>query len=121
MKRKRCRPIHFSTIDLYDGTVLAAYPIRKPHLKMLKRDGIRIDPDGVADGGSQDGRHLGNPRHDDRTRFQDIIATRLNTRRAIRELVLPPMAKMQDDIDALRAEVTRLADLLAKANLTSKR
>jgi hypothetical protein len=54
-------------------------------------------------------------------RFQDIIANRLNTRRAVRELVLPPMAKMQDDIDALRGEVARLADLLAKANLTSKR
>ncbi len=121
MKRERRRPIYYLASDLFDGTVLAACPIRKPHTKSLKRDGTRIDPDGVADGSSRGGKHLSDPKYGDSTRFLDIIATRLNTRRAIRELVLPPMAKLQDDIDALRAEVTRLADLLAKAKLTSKR
>lgn len=113
MKRERRRPMHYLASDLFDGTVLAAFPIRKPHPRSLKRDGTRIDPDGVADGSSRGGKHLGDPQYDDRTRFQDIIANRLNTRRSIRELVVPPMAKLQEEVTSLRAEVARLAELVA--------
>jgi hypothetical protein len=113
MKRERRRPIYLIATGLYDGTVLAASPIRKPHPKTLKRDGLRIDADGVGESSISGGKELSDWNYEGRTRFQDIIANRLNTRRSIRELVVPPMAKLQEEVTSLRAEVARLADLVA--------
>ena len=87
MRRERLRPMHFSVHRLHDGTVLAAYPIRKPSKQELKRDHVRIDPDGVAREFADGGRNLSDVHNETRTRFQDIIAANMNTRRAIRELV----------------------------------
>jgi hypothetical protein len=48
-------------------------------------------------------------------RFQDIIANRLNTRRALRELVLAPLAELQAEVARLRLEVARLSESLAES------
>ena len=42
---------------------------------------------------------------DNRTRFQDIMAIRLNNRRAIREIVMPEISNMQKDIDAIQNQL----------------
>ena len=37
--------MYYFARSLYDGTVLAAYTIRKPHPRIMKRDGLRVDAD----------------------------------------------------------------------------
>ena len=98
---------------LHDGTVLAAYPIRKPSKQEFKRERVRIDPDGVAREFADGGRNLSDIHNETRTRFQDIIAVNLNTRRAIRELVEPLIAETREEVGKLRAQLDRIEALLA--------
>ena len=112
MGRQRRRPTYFSAQRLHDGTVLWAFPIRKPSKQELKREHVRIDPDGVAREFAGSGRELSDVYNETRTRFQDIIATRLNTRRAIWELVLPRLTKTMEEVGKLRAQLDRIEALL---------
>jgi len=114
MRRTRRRALHYSAHTLYDETVLAAYPVRKPSPQRIKRDHLRIDADGVAIDFSGAGRELSDVHNDTRMRFQNIIATNLNTRRALRALVLPPLQELQAEVAALRAEVAALRQEAAR-------
>lgn len=116
MKRPRRRKMHYHASSLHDGTVFAAHPIRKPAPRILKRDGFRIDADGVATEFTRNGQELSDWNNETRFRFQNIIAINLNTRRAIRELVLPQIAAIADEISALRAEVSALREAVAEAS-----
>lgn len=105
----RRRPIYYIAVTLHDGTVIASYPTRKPPPKAMKRHGYRLDVDGVLNDKSQPGFGIGSGEYENRFRFQDILANRLNTRRAIRELVLPVLEELRQEVAALRAEVARLS------------
>jgi hypothetical protein len=107
--------MHYTVHTLHDGTVLAAYPVRKPSPQLIKRDRLRIDEDGVAIVFSGPGRELSHSTNESRTRFQNIIAENLNTRRALRELILPPLHDLRTEVSALRAEVAALREEVAKA------
>jgi hypothetical protein len=98
-----------------DGIVLAAYPVRKPSPHVIKRDGLRIDPDNVCSEFSGSGSSL---RGDDdrRIRFQDIVATALNTRRAIRELVLPRLSALEAEVQSLRKQLDRIERAVTSSN-----
>lgn len=102
MRKPRRRPTYYEASTLYDGTVLAAVPQRRPSPRILRRDHHPPDEDGVFQSSPRNGKELSDPRYDGRTRFQDIIATNLNTRRALRELVLPAIAELHAEIAALR-------------------
>lgn len=58
------------------------------------------------------GKELSDVHNEVRTRFQDIIATRLNTRRAIREIVCPFLLKLQKDMDDVRNQLDHIQRLL---------
>jgi hypothetical protein len=92
---------HYLVSTLRDGTVLAAVPIRKPHPKEMKRRGHRVGKDGETNVSVRSGFELSNWNDEGRLRFLDIIATNLNTRRAIRELVVPKLDAMLGEIKAL--------------------
>ena len=94
MRSPRKRALHYSAISLHDGTILAAYPMRKPAPRIMRRDGMRTDADGVTRTFPGAGHELSDVRNESRMRFQDIIANRLNTRRALRELVVAPLAEL---------------------------
>lgn len=113
MGRQRRRPMHFSVHRLHDGTVLAAYPIRKPSKQELKQERFRIDTDGVAREFADGGRNLSDIHNETRTRFQDIIATNLNTRRAIRELVLPRLDEVSEEVSKLRIQLDRIEAIVS--------
>jgi hypothetical protein len=113
MRRQRRRLMHYTGSTLHDGTVLAMYPIRKPTPHIIKRDNLSIDDDGVCREFAGAGRQLSDVHNETRMRFQDIIATRLNTRRAIRELVLPALLKLQTDMDEVRNQLADIQRLLA--------
>jgi len=120
MRRQKPRPMHYTTHSLHDGTILAAYPVRKPPPKTIKRDKIRIDEDGVCHEYAGAGRELSDVYNETRMRFQNIIATRLNTRRAIREMVLPCLAKLQCDVEDIRAQLARIQELLSSQSNTTE-
>jgi len=113
MGRQRRRPMHYTTHSLHDGTILAAYPVRKPPPKTIKRDNIRIDEDGVCHDYAGAGRELSDVHNESRMRFQNIIATRLNTRRAIREIVLPCLERLACDINEIRGQLDHIQRLLS--------
>lgn len=115
MRRPRSpkRPMHYLVRRLNDGTVLAACPIRRPAPRIMKRDGLRVEADGITRVHSGAGKELSDWNNETRFRFQDIIATNLNTRRAIRELVLGPLIELRKEMAELRAEVDRLHGLLS--------
>ena len=113
MRRQKRRPMHYIAICLFDGTVTAAYPVRKPTPKRIKQGNLKIDIDGICDNGwYRDGKELSDAHNENRFRFQDIISNRLNTRRAIRELVIPELAKIQEDMKDMRNQLNQIQQLL---------
>ena len=88
--------------------MLADYPIRNPADRILKRDGRRVDADNVCVEFGRNGKELSDVNYEGRTRFQDIIAVALNTRRAIRELLLPELQQLKDEVAALRSALGRV-------------
>ena len=103
--------MYFCAHALHDGTVVAAYPIRKPSPQELRDRRIPIDPEGVA----REFAHVWKDISVDnqtRTRFQSVIATDLNTRRALRELVLPALDEALEKIQALQSQLDRMEAML---------
>ena len=112
MRRQERRTMHYSAICLHDGTVIAAHAVHKPIPKIIKRDKLRIDEDGVCHEWAVVGKELSDVTNETMFRFQDIIATRLNTRRAIREMVYPYLNKLQKDMDDVRNKLDNIQQLL---------
>jgi len=104
--------MHYTATSLHDGSVLAAYPVRKPPPKTIKRDNLRIDEDGVCWEYAQAGKNLSDVSNEGRMRFQNIIATRLNTRRAIREMILPRLVKLEADVVEIHRQLGQIQTLL---------
>ena len=104
--------MHYWASALYDGTVLAAFPVRKPTPKRIKQDNLRIDEDGVCQGWLSAGKQLRDGRDENRFRFQNILATSLNTRRALRELVLPRVSELNTEVVAMRTQIGHIEQLL---------
>ena len=100
----------YHAISLHDGTVIAAYPMRKPAPRIIKRDHILFDSDGALRGNSRAGHDLSDTRVENRFRFQDIVANNLNTRRAIRELVLASIAELSAEVSRLQLLVDQLIE-----------
>jgi hypothetical protein len=98
--------------SLLDGTVIAAFPIRKPPRRIMKRDHLRVDAVGICNESLQPGKELANANYEERFRFQNILAISLNTRRAIREIVLPELAALHEEIAAVRSQLDRIERLL---------
>ena len=120
MGRQRWRPMYFSAHTLNVGTVLAAFPIRKPSKHELKQNHARIDPDGVARVFADAGKDLSKVHNETRTRFQDIISANLNTRRAIGKLVLPYIAEVLEEVGKLREQQDRIEALLMSGHARNR-
>ena len=114
MRRQRRKPVYYAVTGLNDGTVMAAYPVRKPAARIMKRDGQKLDADNVCR--EFMGNYVGAFKLDDpgRLRFFDIFANRLNARRAMRELILPEIQAVREEIAALRDEIRHLAATLSE-------
>ena len=113
MRRQRKRPLFYYADCMYDGTVTAAYPIRKPLPKRIKEYKIKIDEDGICDEGNyRPGKCFSDRRIENRFRFQDIISNRLNTRRALREIAMPELSKIRGDINAIQSQLNQIKELL---------
>ena len=108
MPRRRRKTVYYDAISLFDGTVMAAEPMRKPSSRVMKRDRLTVDSDGVCRELLHDGKELRDVGNENRFRFMDIISTSLNTRRALREIVLPALEFLREDIAALQSQLDRI-------------
>jgi hypothetical protein len=54
------------------------------------------------------GKGYSDVNYENRFRFQNIMANRLNTRRVIRELVIPEFQKIHDEIIAVRQQLEKI-------------
>jgi len=118
-RRKRGRrPVYYTVTSMNDGTVLSAYPVRKPVARIMKRDGDRLDEDNVCKDFT--GSYVGPFKFDDpgRCRYFDIMANRLNMRRAIRELTLPKLEAVEAEVVALRNDISELKAMLLENTAT---
>jgi len=98
--------VYYFTVQLLDGTVLTAVPKRKPYAETVK------DKDSIYHGVVTSGKQYSDPTYEDRFRFLDIISNRLNTRRAIRDIVSPQIAKLQKDVDSMLKELAEIKEIL---------
>ncbi|UCD52287.1 MAG: hypothetical protein JSW27_06545 [Phycisphaerales bacterium] len=113
MRRKRRKPMHYHASCLYDGTIVAAFPIRKPTPKKIKQDNIKVDEDGVCDRGWYSaGRQFSDVHVDNRFRFMDIMANRLNARRAMGEILMPHLLNLEEEMSTLHRQLDRIEELL---------
>ncbi len=94
--------------------VIAVHPVRKPTPKMIKQNKLKIDEDGVCRGFMDAGKDLSDVKNENRFRFHNIMANRLNTRRAIREMVFPHLLKLEKDIDYIRNQLDQIQQLLVE-------
>ena len=105
--------MYYLEFGLYDGTVTAAYPIRKPLPKRIKEYGLTFDEDGVCESQLTNGKEYSNWKHENRFRFQNIMANRLNTRRAIRELIFPSIAELHKEMEDIKKQLEMIQNLLS--------
>jgi len=105
MRRTQGRNTYYTVCCLRDGTVTAAYPTRKPAKRIMKRDHISLDADNVCKEYVSSGRELLDLEDERRLRFFDIIATSLNSRRALRQIVLPRQAAIEAQLTTIHTEL----------------
>jgi hypothetical protein len=86
--------------------------MRKPSPHVLKRDRLRIDEDNICKEFGTSGSDLRDVNYDGRTRFQDIVANRLNVNRAIREIVLPRLDAVELQFANIRTQLDRIERVL---------
>lgn len=119
MRRHKRKPVYYSASSMNDGTVMAAYPIRKIPERIMKRDGYALDEDGVCRefmGSYVKSFDMNDP---GRLRFFDIFANRLNTRRAIREIAVPEIKALRQEVADLRKLVEELVAQCEGATVAS--
>jgi hypothetical protein len=108
MRRQKRRQVTYTTFALHDGTVVLGCPKRKPTPRTLKAEGIGIDEDGVCREWIEGTKEFSDLPLESRIRFQSVIANRLNTRRVVREMIVPHLIKLQADVEALRGQIGQI-------------
>ncbi|QDT05333.1 hypothetical protein K227x_37330 [Rubripirellula lacrimiformis] len=100
-RKPRRRMVHWVTFGFNDGSVIACAPERKLSSKRIKEERIYVCPDGVQREYMHKPNELCTWSLEQRIRSCDILSNRLNTRRAIRELVLPEIAALADTLQRI--------------------
>ena len=112
MRRPPRRLMHYTSLTLHDGTVLSAWPIRKPPPSVLKRQCIPVDPEGVLHEYARAGKEISDVNNNERWRPQTVLAMNLNVRRALRDIVLPELAEALEKMQSLQGQLDRIEALL---------
>lgn len=68
----------------------------------MKRDHLRLDGDNVCKEYVSSGKELLTIPIEQRVRFLDIIASSLNCRRALRQIVLPRLERIEKELSGIR-------------------
>ncbi len=100
-RRARRRKIHYTTSGFGDGSVISAGPQRKPSAKKIKERGYHIDEDGVFNESFYSPSEWVSWELHQRVKAVTVLANRINTRRALRELVLPEIAALASTLERI--------------------
>lgn len=107
-RKKRRSQVHYLTFGYRDGATTNCLAKRKPRDKELKDMGDHVDADFVY----REYHHGFNEIYEwgeaQRSRASDTLANRINTRRAIRELVLPELEAIQKSLASLHDRLDQL-------------
>jgi hypothetical protein len=115
MPRKRQRkPVHYTAIAYQDGAVIAAFPMVKPTAKHLKERKQVVDADGVCIESKYAWQGFGTFPDAERRHLATLHANRLNTRRALREIVLQELTSIQAAVARLSEQIEQLDRRLAQ-------
>ena len=101
---------------IWEIQVIIARPIRKPLPKTIKREKLKIDKDGVCRELTFSEIEFSHLPLEKRVHLQDVISNRLNTRRAIREMLLPQFAKLQEDLNEIRRQLDQIQQTIGKSD-----
>lgn len=112
-KRPRRRMVYSTTFGFHDGSVIGCGPDRKPSKRRVQADGIHIDADGVFREITYSPTYWHSWSDEQRAKAVGILAIRLNTRRAIRELVLPELAALNEVLLEIEKRLTRIEKALS--------
>ncbi|MEL7499016.1 MAG: hypothetical protein AAFN77_15520 [Planctomycetota bacterium] len=107
-KKPRRRKVYSIAHGFHDGAVFACGPERKPSEKRIKEEGIYVCPDGVFKEDLRSPTEWQSWDVEQRVKTVTILANRLNTRRAIRELVLPELEEIQNSLVEINERLKRL-------------
>lgn len=107
-KKPRRQPVYYTVFAFKDGAIVTGAPSRRFSRKRIKEDGIYIDQDLVMREYRYDVKTFERSTDEQRIRMVDTLATRLNMRRTVRELVLPVLASIEASITALHKRMEGL-------------
>lgn len=107
-KKKRGRPVHYTTFTYVDGAAWTCTPTRKP-----KQEKVASDADYVVNELLSSAKDFHDESDAIRARISDILATRINSRRAIREIAMPSLARIEASLLALHERLERIEQALA--------
>jgi hypothetical protein len=103
------RPTYYTAICLRDGTIICALPTRKPIRRILKRDKKSIDVDNIIESWRTSGIEYRTTEMEQRVRVMDIMTNSLNTRRNLRDLVLPTLDAIETRLSRIEATLERMS------------
>lgn len=116
MARKR-RPVYFQCFNLPGGATYAATPTRKPYTKKGEKPSpLANDPDLVATELETTLDDYDAYPTDTKQRAFPVLANRINTRRAIRELVLPELTAIVETLGRIEERLDRLERFVGKVD-----
>ncbi len=105
-KKKRGRPVHYTTFTYVDGAAWTCTPTRKP------KQAVATDADFVINELLCSAKEFHDESDAIRARISDILATRINARRAIREIAMPSLARIEVSLLALHERLERIEQAL---------
>ncbi|TWT84751.1 hypothetical protein CA13_62310 [Planctomycetes bacterium CA13] len=93
-KKPRRRRIYYSAFTYSDGAAVSCVPWPQPTAKQIKDRDMYVDEDFLCREHRYKASDFVSLEPELAPRYSDILTNRLNTRRAIRELVLPEIAAL---------------------------
>lgn len=103
----KTKPAYYTVFDLKDGTITSAVQTRKP-LKSQLRPRERVDVDGIWRSYKWTAKNFYGEQDRKVIISQLAMAGRLNTRRAIHELVEPRVERIEMKLEMLTKQLERI-------------
>lgn len=115
-RKPRRRPVHYTTITFPIGAVMTCTPRSKPLPKQIKEERLQIDADYVCEELQFSPEEFDRLPDTARAKFSDLMANRINMRRAIREIVMPVLAEVQSSLEQLNQRLSQMERLLKQSS-----
>lgn len=112
MSKKPRQPAHYVVISYTGGAAITCTPHRKPSKRRIKEDRVSIDDDLVISEYAEKVDEFHDLGVEARGRLSDLLANRINMRRAVRELVLPILTNIENSLSSIHERLERVEQAL---------